>query len=103
MRAENPFLDEKRGHRHLHDLVVGEGSVFQIRLRRVTMGRVHVVPGVPVLPVVPVRLSAGVFVSAHVASPGIRSSQCSKISISTRSFSLPSFSGHSMRPEKATR
>ena len=85
--AEDPLLDEERDHRHLQDLVVGEGGIFEVRLGRMVMGRVHVVPAVSVpmvvSVVVPVGLSAGVFVSTHFTSPETvtssetGSSQCS--------------------------
>ena len=72
--ADDPLVHEEGSHRHLHHLVVGEGGVFEIRLGRVMMGRVHVVAAVPVL----VRRLAGVFVSAaHGSSPSTGSSQCS--------------------------
>ena len=81
VRAHDALLDEERDHRHLHDLVVGEGGVLQIRLGRVVMGRVHVVSAVSVrmlmIMVVPVRLSAGMSVPAHFASSVTGSSQCS--------------------------
>ena len=78
-RAEDPLLDQQRDDCHLQDLVVGEGGVFQVRLRRVMTGGVHVVSVafVRVPMVVAVRRRARVLVSAHVASPGTGSSQCS--------------------------
>ena len=77
VRAEDALLDEKRHDRHLHDLVVGEGGVFQVRLERVAMGRVRAVSAVPVGMAVLVHRSAEGFAPAHVVSPGAGSSQCS--------------------------
>ena len=73
VRAEDALLDEQRGHRHLQDLVVGEGGVFQVRLGGVMMVGVHVVA--PVF--VSVRRLARMLVSTHVAPPEAGSSQCS--------------------------
>ena len=81
--GENPFLDEEAGHRHLHQLMAGEGSVFEVGLGRMVVGRVHVVASVAVL--VAVLVSARVFMVthmvahlvAHLVSPGSGASQCS--------------------------
>jgi hypothetical protein len=77
--GEDPFLDEEAGHRHLHQLMAGEGSVFKVGLGRMVVGRVHVVAGVVV--VVTVFVSAPVFMVAHMVahlvSPGSGASQCS--------------------------
>ena len=73
VRGEDPLLDEEARHRHLHELMAGEGSVLEVGLGRVVVSRVHVVAAV----VMAVVVSARVFMVAHFVSPGSGASQCS--------------------------
>ena len=75
--GEDPLLDEEAGHRHLHQLVAGEGGVLEVGLGGMVVGRVHVVAAVGVLMGMAVSGFARGFVAAHFASPGSGVSQCS--------------------------
>jgi hypothetical protein len=71
--GEDPFLDEEAGDRRLHQLVVGQGCIFQIRLGRLAMVRTHLIAAVPMT----LMVFASVFLVAHCVPPGSGPSQCS--------------------------